>query len=210
MGITATGRGFCGLMANSPPGGRLERMIIVWAVVDDVKEQKLTARQSLFVNYYIETGNATEAARRAGYSEKYANTNAGKILQNTTIKKAITAQMKQREKKSIAKADEVLAFLTKVLRGQVKDEQIVVLGTGGGKSRAVKEEVKVSSRDRLKAAEQLLKRYPATLDKAEQKARIKKLEADLKAMEAEKTVAADDVVIVDDWMCENGNKNTSP
>ena len=185
-------------------------MIIVWAVVDDVKEQKLTARQSLFVNYYIETGNATEAARRAGYSEKYANTNAGKILQNTTIKKAITAQMKQREKKSIAKADEVLAFLTKVLRGQVKDEQIVVLGTGGGKSRAVKEEVKVSSRNRLKAAEQLLKRYPATLDKAEQKARIKKLEADLKAMEAEKTVAADDVVIVDDWMCENGNKNTSP
>ena len=63
---------------------------------------------------------------------------------------------------------------------------------------------------RTKAAEQLLKRYPATLDKAEQKARIKKLEADLKAMEAEKTVAADDVVIVDDWMCENGNKNTSP
>lgn len=182
-------------------------------VAEDVKKNnRLTAKQELFVNYYIECGNATEAYKRAGYkwkNEKTAGACATRLLGNARIKAAIAAKMKEREKPSIAKADEILSFFTSVLRGEVKDEQIVVLGTGEGKSRAVRMETRVSTKDRVKAGEQLLKRYPAELDKAEQKARIKKLEADLKAMEDEQAAANDDVVIVDDWMCENGNENTS-
>jgi phage terminase small subunit len=182
-------------------------------VADDVeKESKLTAKQEAFVNYYIETGNATEAYKKAGYkvkSEKAAGACAARLLGNARIKAAIAAKMKEREKPSIAKADEVLAFFTSVLRGEVKDEQIVVLGTGEGRSQAVRMETRVSTKDRVKAGEQLLKRYPAELDKAEQKARIAKLEASLKAMEDEQAAANDDVVIVDDWMCENGNEDTS-
>jgi phage terminase small subunit len=176
------------------------------------KKNRLTAKQEAFVNYYIECGNATEAYKRAGYKSKNdssAAAAAARLLRNVKIKAAIDAKMKEREKPSIAKADEVLAYLTSVLRGEAKDEQIVVLGTGEGKSKAVRMEVRAPTKDRLKAGEQLLKRYPAELDKAEQKARIKKLEADLKAMEDEQAAANDDVVIIDDWMCENDNENTS-
>jgi phage terminase small subunit len=58
-------------------------------------------------------------------------------------------------------------------------------------------ETRVASRDRLKAAELLLKRYPRQLDEEEQIARIKKL-----ASEADKLDNSnddDDVIIVDDW-----------
>ncbi len=184
-------------------------------VAEDVKKKnKLTAKQKAFVNYYIECGNACEAARRAGYkpgSVKDAPNwlNPKKPQFKPALAAAINAKMKEREKKSIASADEVLTYLTSVLRGEAKDEQIVVLGTGEGKSKAVRMEVRAPTKDRLKAGEQLLKRYPAELDKAEQKARIKKLEADLKAMEDEQAAANDDVVIVDDWRCDNDNENTS-
>lgn len=46
---------------------------------------KLNARQKKFAEYYAQSGNATESAIKAGYSKKYANTNASKLLQNTTI-----------------------------------------------------------------------------------------------------------------------------
>ena len=67
-------------------------------------------------------------------------------------------------------------------------------------------ETRVSTKDRVRAGEQLLKRYPAELDKAEQKARIKKLEADLKAMEDEQATGVKRVVIVDNipGRMENG------
>ena len=46
---------------------------------------KLTARQKKFAEYYVQSGNATESAIKAGYSKKYVNTNVLKLLQNTTI-----------------------------------------------------------------------------------------------------------------------------
>ena len=46
---------------------------------------KLNARQKKFAEYYVQSGNATDSAIKAGYSKKYANTNASKLLQNTTI-----------------------------------------------------------------------------------------------------------------------------
>lgn len=49
----------------------------------------LNPRQLAFADEYIITGNATQSAIKAGYSEKYANTNASKLLQNTTIKSYI-------------------------------------------------------------------------------------------------------------------------
>lgn len=156
---------------------------------------KLTEKQKRFVDYYVETGNATEAARRAGYSEKYINTNASKLLQNTTIKAAIGDRLKELESKRIASAEEVLQFLTSTLRGELKDENVVVEGVGDGISRARTIETRVSTRDRLEAAKSLLKRYPMDMDKEEQKLRLKKLEQDLRmADEAE----SDSVTIIDD------------
>lgn len=156
---------------------------------------KLTEKQRRFVDYYVETGNASEAARRAGYSEKIANRIGTENLSKPVIKEAITVRLKELEDKRIAKADEVMQFLTSTLRGEVKEERIVVEGTGEGRSDARIIKVQVSARDRLEAAKSLLKRYPMLLDAKEQKLRLQKLEAEIRAAEQ---VDDDAVTIVDD------------
>lgn len=166
---------------------------------------KLTEKQRRFVDYYIETGNASEAARRAGYSEKTAGWIGQENLQKPTIKAAIDARLKELEDKRIAKADEVLQFLTSTLRGEVKEEHVVVEGTGEGRSDARIIKVQVSARDRLDAAKSLLKRYPMQLDAKEHKLRLQKLEAEIRAAEQ---VDDDAVTIVDDLGdSENDNEN---
>lgn len=142
---------------------------------------KLTEKQRRFVDYYIETGNASEAARRAGYSEKTAGWIGQENLQKPTIKAAIDARLKELEDKRIAKADEVLEFLTATLRGDTKEERVVVESTSLGKSKARIIEIPASVRDRLEAAKSLLKRYPMELDAKEQKLKLQKLEAEIRA-----------------------------
>lgn len=154
---------------------------------------KLTEKQKRFVDYYIETGNQTEAARRAGY--KQPQTQGAQTLGKLSVKAAIDARLKDLEDKRIAKADEVLQFLTSTLRGEVKEERVVVEGTGEGRSDARIIKVQVSARDRLDAAKSLLKRYPMQLDAKEQKLRLQKLEAEIRAAEQ---VDDDAVTIVDD------------
>lgn len=156
---------------------------------------KLTEKQRRFVDYYIEMGNASEAARRAGYSERIANRIGTENLSKPVIKAAINARLRELEDKRIAKADEVMQFLTSTLRGEVKEERVVVEGTGDGRSDARIIKVQVSARDRLEAAKSLLKRYPMQPDAKEQKLRLQKLEAEIKAAEQ---VDDDAVTIVDD------------
>lgn len=164
---------------------------------------KLTEKQRRFVDYYIETGNASEAARRAGYAEKAAYRTGSENLRKPQVKAAIDARLKELEDKRIAKADEVLQFLTSTLRGEVKEERVVVEGTGEGRSDARIITVQVSVRDRLGAAKSLLKRYPMQLDAKEQKLKLQKLEAEIRAAEQ---VDDDAVTIVDDLEnSENGN-----
>ena len=144
---------------------------------------KLTEKQRRFVDYYVETGNKTEAAKKAGYSEKTAASIGDENLRKPAIKAAIDARLKELEDKRIAKADEVLQFLTSTLRGEVKEERVVVEGTGEGRSDARIIKVQVSARDRLEAAKSLLKRYPMQLDAKEQKLKLQKLEAEIRAAE---------------------------
>ena len=56
---------------------------------------KMTIKQKKFADEYIISGNATKAAIEAGYSKKYANTNASKLLQNTTIKEYVNKRLKE-------------------------------------------------------------------------------------------------------------------
>lgn len=78
----------------------------------------MTLKQKAFADYYIETGNAAESARKAGYSEKYINTNAAKILQNTTICEYINSRLSAIEQSRIATGDEVMQFFTSIMRGE--------------------------------------------------------------------------------------------
>lgn len=129
--------------------------------------KELSARQKRFCDEYLIDLNATQAAIRSGYSGKYANTNASKLLQNTRIKEYIAARMAEKESELIADQDEILRYLTSVLRGKSSSTEIVVEGTGDGCSRATTMEKAPSEKERLKAAELLGKRYGLYTDKVE-------------------------------------------
>lgn len=128
-------------------------------------EKKMTDKQKRFCDEYLIDLNATQAAIRAGYSKKYANTNVTKLLQNTTIKAFIEKRMSEKESQLIADQDEVLRYLTSVLRGESHSEIVVVEGTGEGCSEARTMEKTPDEKERLKAAELLGKRYGLYTDK---------------------------------------------
>ncbi|MFD1441207.1 MULTISPECIES: terminase small subunit [Lacticaseibacillus] len=158
--------------------------------------RKLTPKQRKFVDEYVKTGNATKAALGAGYSKNYAMAQSSKMLVNVGIKTAIDEQMKKLESSKIAKADEVLQFLTSVIRGEAK-ETIVVGGMGGADT--VEREADIKTK--ITAGKELLKRYPA--DDAVLQAQLKKLqaEADIAQAKADILTSAngqEGTVIIDD------------
>lgn len=128
---------------------------------------KLTAKQRRFCEEYIIDCNATQAAIRAGYKEKYAHTNANKLLQNTTLKQYIDELLEKIRNNNIADAKEVMEYLTTVLRGESQSEIVVIEGTGDGCSDARKMNKAPDEKERLKAAELLGKRYGLFTDKLE-------------------------------------------
>lgn len=119
----------------------------------------LTAKQQRFCDEYLIDLNATQAAIRAGYSEKYAHTNASKLLQITTIKEFIEARMAEKESQLIADQDEVLRYLTSVMRGESKASVVVVESKGDYMTEAREMQKAPDEKERLKAAELLGKRY---------------------------------------------------
>ena len=86
---------------------------------------KLTEKQKRFADEYIISGNATQSAIKAGYSSKYANTNASKLLQNTTIKNYIDERLEELKSERTADAQEVLEYLTSVMRGNETEEVLI-------------------------------------------------------------------------------------
>lgn len=128
----------------------------------------LTPKQRAFADYYIELGNATEAYKKAGYKNyKSAAVEANKTLNNPKIKAYISERMNKIEDGRIAKADEVLKYLTTVMRGEHTEEVIVVESVGDFMSEARVIDKQVSARERIKAAELLGKRYKLFTDKME-------------------------------------------
>lgn len=117
---------------------------------DEVKDyNSLTEKQKRFIDYYIETANATESAKRAGYSAKTAKNIGAENL--TKLNFFIQERLKELESKRIASQEEVLQYLTKVMRGEEKDQ----FG------------LDASLQDRTKCAELLGKRYGTFVDKKE-------------------------------------------
>jgi phage terminase small subunit len=130
---------------------------------------KLTAKQQRFCDEYLIDLNATQAAIRAGYSKKTANRIGTENLSKPVIKEYIENRMAEKEAALIANQDEVLKYLTSVLRGQSKSTEIVIEGLGDGSTKARKMEKEPSEKDKLKAAELLGKRYGLYTEKVEEK-----------------------------------------
>ena len=129
---------------------------------------KLTAKQQRFCDEYLTDLNATQAAIRAGYSEKNARNIASENLAKPNIKEYIEERMRQKEKELIADQDEVLRYLTSVMRGQTHSEVVVVEGIGDGCSEARRLDKKPDEKERLRAAELLGKAHCIFTDKVEQ------------------------------------------
>lgn len=128
---------------------------------------KLTEKQKRFADYYIETGNITEAAVKAGYSKKTARVIGQENLLKPAIKGYIDEKLETMQDERTASAKEVLEFLTKSMRGEIKEEVVVVEGTGDGTSEARMIKKQIGLRDRIKSAELLGKRYRLFTDKVE-------------------------------------------
>ena len=127
----------------------------------------LTEKQKRFCDEYLIDLNATQAAIRAGYSERSARQIAERNMTKDDIQKYIKERMSEKEKQLIADQDEVLKYLTSVLRGESTAQEIVIEGTGNGCSEAKTVEKAPSEKERLKAAELLGKRYALFTDKVE-------------------------------------------
>ena len=125
----------------------------------------LTKKQKLFCDEYLIDLNATQAAIRAGYSERTAYSIADENLKKPELKNYIDERMKEKEDKLIAKQDEVLKYLTSVMRGETQSEVIVIEGEGDGCSSARKIQKTPDEKEKLKAAELLGKRYALFTDK---------------------------------------------
>ena len=123
----------------------------------------MTEKQKHFCIEYLIDLNATQAAIRAGYSKKTAKVIGQENLTKPDIKKYIEQQLKQIKNEKIADVQEVLEYLTAVMRGEQKEQ--VALFTGEGMQKLGQKDV--SAKDRLKAAELIGKRYGLFTEKME-------------------------------------------
>lgn len=131
------------------------------------KKDKLTLKQKRFADEYIISGNATQSAIKAGYSKKTAGVIAVENLEKPNIKAYIDERLKELDDKAIAKQEEVLQYLTAVMRGQSKSAVVVIEGLGEGLSEARLINKTPDEKDRIKAAELLGKRYGAFTEKVD-------------------------------------------
>ena len=128
---------------------------------------KLTPKQRAFCDYYIETGNATDAAIKAGYSKKTARVVGYENLTKPYIKKYIDGKMEEMSSNRIADASETMEYLTKVIRDEETEETVVVINVGDFMSEPKIVDKKIGAKDKIKAAELLGKRYRLWTDKVE-------------------------------------------
>ena len=121
---------------------------------------KLTIKQKKFADEYIISGNASEAALKAGYKNEVSGR---ENLQKPTVKSYIEERMKELDEESIADQKEVLQYLTRVMRGKETEE---VLASVGNFEQEIKN-ISVGAKDRIKAAELIGKRYSLWTDRVE-------------------------------------------
>lgn len=119
----------------------------------------MTKKQKRFVDEYLIDLNATQAAIRAGYSKKTAYSIGSELLNKPEIKSHIEKCMQQIKSEKIAEVEEILEYLTSVMRGESRACVVVVEGIGDGCSSSRLIDKPPDEKERIKAAELLGKRY---------------------------------------------------
>lgn len=121
----------------------------------------MTPRQQKFCDEYLISGNATEAAIKAGYSRKTAKQTGSENLSKPDLRAYIDEQLAKIHSAKIADAEEVMKYLTSVMRGEHTEQVLKLVGEGV----QTVTDIDVSAKERLKAAELIGKRYGMFTDK---------------------------------------------
>lgn len=138
--------------------------------------KKLTIKQKKFADEYIKTGNSTQSAINAGYSEKTAAEMGYENLRKPHIKAYIDGRMKELEEEAIADQKEILKGLTRQARREEKEYQVVVIQKPsyddngnflGMEQTPQMVEIPTQNKDSIKARELLGKRYQLWTDKVD-------------------------------------------
>ena len=139
-----------------PRGGTFGAFLLISKGVNT-----LTARQKKFCDEYLISGNATDAAIKAGYSPKTAKSIGQRLLTFVDLKQYIETELEKLHSAKIADAQEVLEYLTAVMRGQHTEQVLKLVGDGI----QTVTDIDVSAKERIKAAELIGKRYALFSDK---------------------------------------------
>lgn len=125
--------------------------------------ETVNARQKKFCDEYLIDLNATQAAIRAGYSEHTARSLGQRLLTNVDVSAYIQQQLDAIHSEKTADAQEVMEYLTSVMRGEHTEQVLQLIGDGVQKI----SDMEVSAKDRLRAAELIGKRYGIFTDKTD-------------------------------------------
>lgn len=117
----------------------------------------MNERQRKFVDEYILTGNASESARRAGYSAKTAGSIGERLLKNVEVRAALDERIKASSTEKTLTQSQLLEFLSAVVQGQVCDQLAMTRLVGKGCSVIENVEIRASVQNRIRAAELLLR-----------------------------------------------------
>ena len=121
--------------------------------------QKLTQKQQRFVDEYIISGNATQAAIKAGYSKRSAQQTGAENLLKPVIKAELDKRNAEIQSKKTMDMKEVMERLAAMARGETTEETVTNKGEVF--------ETATKNSDKLKALELIGKRYGAWTDKKE-------------------------------------------
>jgi len=118
--------------------------------------KKIQGLSSGTLNLYMQTINLfMRSVRKSVGSEN---------LTKPDIRQYIDERLEQLQSEKIANQEEVLEYLSKVMRGEETDQTVVFQGSEYG---STIEDVQVANKDRIRAAELLGKRYSLWTDKVE-------------------------------------------
>lgn len=117
----------------------------------------MTSKMKKFCLEYANSGNATQSAKLAGYSEKTAKSQGERLLRQPEVKQFLQDLADEMQSSKIASAREMQEVLTSIIRGEWQEEVVMVEGCGDGVSEAVIKKKKPSAKDVNSAVNTLAK-----------------------------------------------------
>lgn len=136
-----------------------------------MRYEDLKPEWQVFVTEYLKDFNATRAYTVAYPNSSYhtAMSSASVLIRNRKIKEYLDEQQKIRHDNSIMGREELLQYLTRMVRDEETEEVLMSKAIGNGMTDIVRKNKRVATRERNKAAELLAKSYGMLTDKSENK-----------------------------------------